>query len=182
MGSLMHAIDRFLRRLTEAVGVVGVAAICGLMVLTVITVVLRALHIAFPGSYSIIELLLVPAVSISVAYAAYANEHTRAALFVDRIKNIRLRYAINGVMLILGSLFWVIVIYATAKEAIRRGKQNELSPIIDVPVAPFRWSMAVALSLVVVVLLWHGYKLLRGYPAGGEAEENPYATPEESQQ
>ncbi|MFD1912181.1 TRAP transporter small permease [Halodurantibacterium flavum] len=165
----METIDTILRRVTTLVGIVGVGAILALMALTVVTVVFRALHIAFPGTYSLSELILIPAVSLSLAYAAMQNEHTRATLFVDLIRNDRLRNAIHGVMLILGSLFWVAVAWATIREAIRRGAQNELSPIINVPVAPFRWSMAAAIVLLVVVLLWQGFKLLRGKEIGEAA-------------
>lgn len=170
----MQAIDTILRRISDAVGVVGVLAIFSLMVLTVVTVLFRALHIAFPGTYSISELLLIPAVSISVAYAALHNEHTRATLFVDRIRKTQPRLAIHGAMLIVGSLFWIAVVWATIREAIRRGAQNELSPIINVPVAPFRWSMAAALALLCIILLWQGYKLLRGIPTDGERAHPDY--------
>ena len=170
----MQAIDNILRRVSDAVGIVGVLAIFSLMMLTVVTVVFRAMHIAFPGTYSIAELLLIPAVSISVAYAALHNEHTRATLFVDNIKHARLRRAIHGMMLILGSLFWVVVVWATIREAIRRGAQNELSPIINVPIAPFRWSMAAALALLCVLLVWQGYKLLRGIPTEDERAHPDY--------
>lgn len=164
----MHVIDRILSRICDAAGILGVLAIVSLMLLTVVTVVFRAMHIAFPGTYSIAELLLIPAVSISIAYAAMHHEHTRAVLFVDLIRNNRLRRGIHGAMLVLGSLFWVTVAWATIREAIRRGAQNELSPIINIPVAPFRWSMAAAIALVCVVLVWQGYKLLRGMPSDDE--------------
>lgn len=162
----MKFFDTLLQRITAGVGIIGVAAILALMALTVVTVLFRALHIAFPGTYSLSELILIPAVSLSLAYAAMQNEHTRATLFVDRIANERLRHTIHGSMLILGSLFWVAVAWATIREAIRRGAQNELSPIINVPVAPFRWTMAAAIILLVIVLLWQGFKLLRGKDIG----------------
>lgn len=162
MGAAMQFFDNLLRRVCEAVGFIGVAAILALMALTVVTVVFRALHIAFPGTYSLSELLLIPAVSLSLAYAAVKNEHTRVVLLVDRIKNERFRNILHGIMLMVGSLFWVFVAWATIREAIRKGAQGELSPIINVPVAPFRWAMAAALILLVIVLLWQGYKLLRG--------------------
>ncbi|MFD2647125.1 TRAP transporter small permease [Devosia albogilva] len=164
----MQLVDRILRRICEAAGIIGVLAIFSLMLLTVVTVVFRAMHIAFPGTYAIAELLLIPAVSISLAYAAMQHEHTRAVLFVDLIKNDRLRRGIHGTVLLLGSLFWVVVAWATIREAIRRGAQNELSPIINIPVAPFRWSMAAAVALLCVILVWQGYKLLRGIPAEDE--------------
>jgi hypothetical protein len=164
----MQTIDTILRKICAVAGVLGILAIVSLMTLTVVTVIFRALYIAFPGTYSLAELLLIPAVSISLAYAAMHHEHTRAVLFVDRIKNDRLRLGIHGSMLILGSLFWVAVAWATIREAIRRGAQNELSPIIHVPVAPFRWAMGIAIVLLVVVLVWQGFKLLRGIPADEE--------------
>jgi len=176
-GRTMDFIDTTLKRICGVAGVIGIAAILGLMGLTVVTVVLRAMRIAFPGTYSLSELLLIPAVSISIAYAAMYNEHTRAVIFVERISNARLRHFIHGLMLIVGSLFWVVVAWATIKEAIRRMAQNELSPIINVPVAPFRWAMAAAVILCVIVLLWQGFKLLRGVPVEDESEN--YAEPKE---
>src|SRR5690606_26882753 len=95
----MHFIDSNLRRICAVAGVIGIAAIVSLMGLTVVTVVLRALRISFPGTYSLSELLLIPAVSISVAYAAFYNEHTRAEIFVNMISNERLRNFIHGLML-----------------------------------------------------------------------------------
>lgn len=170
LGQVMQFFDTLLRRICGAAGIVGVVAILGLMALTVVTVIFRALHIAFPGTYSLSELLLIPAVSLSLAYAAMQNEHTRAVLFVDRISNQRLRLAIHGAMLMLGSVFWMAVAWATIREAIRRGAQNELSPIINVPVAPFRWTMGAAIVLLVIVLLWQGFKLLRGQPVEDEPQ------------
>ncbi|WP_196260923.1 TRAP transporter small permease [Pelagibacterium limicola] len=158
----MQRFDTILTRICQGAGILGVASILALMALTVTTVVFRALSIAFPGTYSLSELLLIPAVSLSLAYAAMQNEHTRVVLFVDRIANVRLRHAINALMLIVGSLFWVFVAWATIREAIRRGAQGELSPIINVPVAPFRWTMAAAIVLLVIVLVWQGIKLLSG--------------------
>ena len=158
----MQAFERILRAVSGIAGIAGVAAILALMLLTVTTVIFRAAHIAFPGTYVLAELLLIPAVSISIAYAAMANEHTRVELFVDTIKNLRLRRALHGVMLALGSIFWMAITWATIREAIRRGAQGETSPIINVPVSPFRWTMAGALILLCIILLWQSVKLLRG--------------------
>ncbi len=158
----MKRIDRILHHVCSLAALVGVAAILALMALTVVTVVFRALGVAFPGTYSLAELLLIPAISLSLAYAAIRSEHTRVSLFVDLIRNNRLRMAIHGTMLALGSLFWVAVTWATVREAIRRGAQGELSPIINVPVAPFRWTMAGALALFCIVLFWQAIKLWSG--------------------
>lgn len=158
----MKTFETLLRRLCAAAAFVGVAAILALMALTVITVIFRAISIAFPGTYSLSELLLIPAVSCALAYAAMQGEHTRVTLFVDRIRSQRLRLGLEGTMTFLGSLFWVAIAWATIKEALRRMAQNELSPIINVPVAPFRWAMAAAIILLCVVLMFQAIRLWRG--------------------
>ncbi|MHA6300008.1 TRAP transporter small permease [Devosia sp. CAU 1758] len=171
----MTLLGTILRRLCALAAFIGVAAILALMLLTVVTVVFRAIGIAFPGTYSLSELLLIPAVSFALAYAAMQGEHTRVTLFVDRIKSDRLRLGLHGVMTFLGSLFWVAIGWATIREAIRRGAQNELSPIINVPVAPFRWAMATAIILLCVVLIYQAIQLLRGVPVDDESQSGDYS-------
>lgn len=171
----MTLVGTILQRLCSLAAFVGVAAILALMLLTVVTVVFRAIGIAFPGTYSLSMLLLIPAVSFALAYAAMQGEHTRVTLFVDRIKSDRIRLGVHGVMTFLGSLFWVAIAWATIREAIRRGAQNELSPIINVPVAPFRWAMAAAIILLCAVLLYQAIQLLRGKPVDDEDHAGDYS-------
>lgn len=170
----MKSFEAILRRTCELAAFIGVAAIIGLMLVTVVTVIFRAIGIAFPGTYALSELLLIPAVSVALAYAAMQGDHTRVDLFVGRIKSDRVRRAIHGVMTLLGSLFWVAIAWATIREAIRRGAQNELSPIIHVPVSPFRWAMAAGIILFVVVLVFQAIKLFRNEPIEDEAHTRDY--------
>lgn len=170
----MKLFENLLRRVSSAAAFVGVAAILALMALTVVTVIFRAISIAFPGTYSLSELLLIPAVSCALAYAAMQGEHTRVTLFVDRIRSDRVRLRLEGTMTFLGSLFWVAIAWATIKEAMRRMAQNELSPIINVPVAPFRWAMAAAIILLCVILLFQAIKLWRGEPIDEDASPGDY--------
>ena len=170
----MKAFETILRRVCEAAAFVGVIAVIGLMLITVVTVIFRAIGIAFPGTYSLSELLLIPAVAFALAYAAMQGDHTRVDLFVGRIRSDRLRHGIHGVMTLLGSLFWVAIAWSTIREAIRRAAQHEVSPIINVPVSPFRWAMAAGIILFVIVLLFQALKLFRGEPIEDEARVKDY--------
>lgn len=155
--------QRILDFFSRVSGMIAVAGILALMMLTVVTVVFRAVGIAFPGTYVIAELLLIPAISFALAYATMQNEHTGVSLFVDRLHHRRFRLTLKGLMLGLGSLFWMAVAVATIREAIRRGAQGETSPIINIPIAPFRWMMAAAMILICVTLLFKVVQLLFGH-------------------
>lgn len=157
----MKLAETVLRAVTMTGALIGVLSIVALMLLTVFTVVFRAVGIAFPGTYAVAELLLMPAISFSLAYAAYEGAHTRVELLTKVLPE-RARSLLEALMLALGTVFWVVIGYAGTLEAIKRGAQNERAPIIGTPVAPFRWLMVAAIALFCAVLIYQVAKLLRG--------------------
>lgn len=153
----MTAIDIVLGRVVRFAAFLGVLSIVALMCLTVVTVSFRAIGIAFPGTYVLAELLIIPAVTLSLAYAAWEGAHTRVTLLTQHLPALFTRRLDAG-MLIGGSMFWVFVAWAGIEEALRRGAQGERTMLLNIPVAPFRWLMVAALILLVVVLF---YRALR---------------------
>lgn len=159
----MRLVEAMLRTVTLFGGLIGVVAILSLMLLTVVTVVFRAIGIAFPGTYVIAELLLIPAVSFSLAYAGYAGAHIRVELLIDRF-TVRAKRLTEATVGALGTAFWMLVAWAGIREALRRTAQNETTPIINLPVAPLRWMFVAALCLFCVILLVQVVRALRGRP------------------
>ncbi|WP_168223010.1 TRAP transporter small permease [Oceanicola sp. D3] len=157
----MQAAERILGRIVAIAALIGVAALVALMGLTVVTVTFRAIGIAFPGTYVLAELLLIPAVAFSLTYAAWCGAHTRVELLTDRLPR-RVSGPLNGLMLAAGCAFWGFVLFAALEEAIRRGAQGEVTPLLDIPVAPFRWLMVAALGLLIVTILFRALQAALG--------------------
>lgn len=157
----MRQIEMALRAVTMTGGVIGAASILFLMLLTVITVVFRFIGIAFPGTYQIAELLLIPAVSFSLLYAGYASAHTRVELIIHWFPP-RLRSIVDALVEALGVVFWGLVTYAVSREAWRHFMENEVSPIIGVPVTPFRLLMVTALALFCIMLAFQVVRAAQG--------------------
>lgn len=157
----MNAIETGLGWLVRVAALIGVATLGALMVLTVVTVVFRAVGIAFPGTYVLAELLLIPTVTFAVAFAAWEGTHTRVELLTGRLRARQARWS-NGLMLLAGTGFWGFVAYAAVEEALRRGRQGEVTPLLDIPVAPFRWLMVSAICLLIAVCLLRAAQLLTG--------------------
>ncbi|WP_172300036.1 TRAP transporter small permease [Pseudoruegeria sp. HB172150] len=157
----MRGIEAVLRVLVRLAAAVGVLSLLALMGLTVVTVTFRAIGIAFPGTYVLAELLLIPTVSCALVYAAWDSAHTRVDLLTSRLSTRTAGWS-NGLMLLLGTIFWVFVVYAATEEALRRGRQGEVTPLLDIPVAPFRWLMVAALCLMIAVCLLRAVQLASG--------------------
>lgn len=157
----MTLIETALRWIIRLAAAIGVTSLVALMALTVVTVTFRAIGIAFPGTYVLAELLLIPAVTSALAYAAWSGEHTKVELLTQTFGK-RLAGWSNGLMLLLGTVFWGFVTFAAIEEAIRRGRQGEVSPILDIPVAPFRWLMVSALCLMIAICVLRAAQMIMG--------------------
>lgn len=157
----MNRLESLLRVLVRLAAALGVASLLLLMALTVVTVAFRAVGIAFPGTYVLAELLLIPAVSFALAYAAWDRAHTRVEILTQAF-HWRLAGALHGLMLLLGTVFWGFVAWASVREAVRRGRQGEVTPLLEIPVAPFRWLMVAALCLMIAVCVLRAAQALAG--------------------
>lgn len=160
----MTAIETILRILVRISAAIGVASLLALMALTVVTVTFRAIGIAFPGTYVLAELLLIPTVTFALAYAAWEGAHTKVELLIQTFTKC-LSDGSNGLMLLTGTVFWVFVAMAAIEEAIRRGRQGEMTPLLDIPVAPFRWIMVSAICLMIAICLLRALQFLTGREA-----------------
>ena len=161
----MTAIERILGWFAKGAAGLGVLSLVALMALTVVTVTFRAIGIAFPGTYVLAELLLIPTVTCALAYAAWDGAHTKVELLVQTMRP-RLSGLSQGLMLLAGTVFWGFVAFAAIREALRRGRQGEVTPLLDIPVAPFRWLMVAALCLLIAVCLLRAVQFLTGRESG----------------
>lgn len=156
----MKRVEQALRLMTGIGALIGITSIASLMMLTVVTVVFRAIGIAFPGTYVLAELLLIPAISFSLVYAAWKRGHTRVELLVSRF-SLRVQSLLEALLTALGTIFWAFISWSVIREALIRQAQNERAPLLDFPVAPFRWLLATALVLLCVVLVYQALHALR---------------------
>lgn len=160
----MKQIESVIGTLVRVGGVIGVACILLLTVLTVATVGLRVVGVAFAGSYALSELLLMPAVTFSLTYAAWENTHTRVN-FISGFLSQGASALLEGFIALLGLVFWGFIALATFREAVHYTALGEMAAIVDVPVAPFRWLMVTALVLMCAVILFHTVRAFSGHPA-----------------
>lgn len=161
---MIDTFERLTSVLARAAAFLGVASLVCLMGLTVVTVAFRAVGIAFPGTYVLAELLLIPTVSFALAYAGWTGSHTRVELLTHNLPPLIARLA-KGTTLLAGVIFWAIVVWAGIEEVLRRSAQGETTPLLDIPVAPFRWLMVAAIILLIAILILRALQAFTGREA-----------------
>lgn len=170
--SILSRIESCIGVIVSIAAGIGVLSILALMMLTVVTVIFRFIGIAFPGTYVLSELLLVPAISFSLAYASWKGAHTKVDLLTRLLPKTAKAY-LESVMLLMGTGFWVIVCLAGIEEVLRRSAQNEATPLLDIPVAPFRWLMVSAIVLMIIILVFRAIQsLVRAKPGIEDQHES----------
>ena len=159
MEAPLRLIERILGAAVRVAALLGVASLVVLVGLVVVTVTFRAIDIAFPGTYVLQQLMIIPTVSLSLAYAAWKGRHTRVEILTQRFPS-RVARPLEALMLVTGSVFWVVVGYAWYLQAVINGRRGEKTPLLDIPVWPFRWLMVGAVILMVVVVFFRALELL----------------------
>lgn len=174
---MLKILETGLGALVRASALMGVLTLLALMGLIVVTVIFRAIGIAFPGTYVLSELLLIPTITLSLAYAAWDGAHTKVDLLTQTLPT-RLADWLEGLMLLLGCGFWGFVLWSAIHDAQRHAAQGEKTPLLDIPVAPFRWLIVGATALLIAVLV---LRALQRFAPGAERPRDPHAPdPQES--
>lgn len=149
---MLRSLETLLGAFVRASALFGVVTLLALMMLIVVTVVFRAIGVAFPGTYVLSELLLIPTITLSLAYAAWGGAHTQVELLTQTFPR-AVRGPVEGGMLLLSTVFWGFVLWAGVHDARRSVAQGEVTPLLDIPVPPFRWAFVGAIVLLIAVVI-----------------------------
>jgi len=155
----MRLIERSLGLAVQGAAIIGVVALVVLIGLVVVTVTFRAIDIAFPGTYVLQQLMIIPTVSLSLVYAAWKGRHTRVEILTQKFRP-EVARPLEALMLVTGSIFWIVVGYAWYQQALIAGARGEKTPLLDIPVWPFRTLMVAAVILMVLVVFYRALELL----------------------
>ena len=162
-----------LRRLARAIaGPLGALASLStivMMIAIVIDVVSRNIgQSSVPGLVEMSESALVATVFLGLAYAGATNAHVAVDLFTDAMPRALAR-ALTLVMWIAGVGITAWFVLGSVQRALASTRSNELrAGLIDWPLWPSRWIIAIGLVAFLVVAVINVLLLLRKQPLLGE--------------
>ncbi len=125
-------------------GLVGIVLVAG--------VVIRFFGHAFSGSYDLVQILIVVAVSFAFVECELKNRHAKAEVVVDRLRP-RMRAWFESLTTLCSLFYWVVLVYSGCLLALRKFADHEETDMLKVPIAPFRGAWLFGLFLMCVVLL-----------------------------
>ena len=145
-----------------AMGAVFMSAIALIITATVLG---RAFRIALPGTFDLVETLVVVAIAFALVYGQLQDRHLRAEIAIERLRG-RVKEGIESFLGVLNLLFWAVLLWAAVEVMLDKWSAGEETEILKVPILPFRGVWVFALILMCLLLLVKLFRHLKGLVKG----------------
>lgn len=131
------------------------------------SVICRAFHVALPGTFDLVETLVVVAIAFALVYGQLEDRHLRADIAIGRLRG-RVRSAIESFLGVLNIAYWATLLCAAVVMMRNKWGEDETTDILRVPVVPFRGVWVFALILMVFLLIFQLIRHVKALIKGGE--------------
>jgi TRAP-type C4-dicarboxylate transport system permease small subunit len=165
----MGSFEKFIKKLGNGGTAVGAVFIFAIALLITTTVIGRALHVAFPGTFDLVETLIVVGIAFALVYGQLEDRHLRADIAIERIKG-RVRSAIESFLGILNIGYWVLLLVSGFVMMLKKWEGDEETSVLNVPIVPFRGIWIFALVIMVFLLLFKFAHHLKALFKGGNGK------------
>lgn len=155
----MNRFADIIRRVTVLGTGLGAAFLAGIMVLIVASIIVRLFGRVIPGSYELIELMIVVTVAFALAYTGLKQGHVTVNIIVSRFPQ-RVQDIVAGFTCLISLGIWGVMAWAAYKIAVEKGIL-EVTEYFLVPYIPFRFVFALGLLLLSLAFLIDMYNALK---------------------
>jgi TRAP-type C4-dicarboxylate transport system permease small subunit len=163
----MGSFEKIIIKIGNWGTVVGSVFMSAIALLITTSVICRAIHIALPGTFDLVETLVVVTISFALVYGQLEDRHLRADIAIERLKG-RIRSAVESFLGVLNLTYWVILLCAAVVMMRNKWSGDETTDILNVPVVPFRGVWVFALILMVFLLIFKLIHHMKALIKGGK--------------
>jgi TRAP-type C4-dicarboxylate transport system permease small subunit len=148
-------VDSFVKvfhRISSVGAVIGACFLSGIMLVVIASIIVRPFGETVPGSYEMIELLIVVTIAFAYAYTTLKQGHISVGLLVSRFKP-RTQGIISSLTWLISLATWGLIVWASTDLMFDRWTR-ELTEFLEIPFLPFRlvWSFGLLLFCVALAL------------------------------
>ena len=115
----MGAFEKVIHKIGNWGTVMGAVFMLAIALLVTFTVIGRAFHIAFPGTFDLVETMMVVSIAFALVFGQLQDRHLRTELTMERIKG-RLKSGLESFLGVLSLFYWVVLLYTGIELGIDR--------------------------------------------------------------
>jgi TRAP-type transport system small permease protein len=155
-----NCAERTITSIARISGYIAVGILILMMLLTVVDVFLRhVFNLPILGSLEITEFMMVSLAFFSIGWATLAKAHVLVDILARRLSS-RTQARVNIPLHVLYLALYVFIAWQSALEALNNWRMDERSIVLEIPVFPFYFMVAIGCAVVSLVLLLGLVKLI----------------------
>ena len=155
----MKYFEAFVSRVSLLARDIGAVFLLTVMAVIVCNVFYRALGGIIPGTYDLVELLIVPALAFALVTVELAKRHTIVDMILNYLPS-KARLWVELAMTLISLTFWSIVCWASYWITMEKMRIGERTDTLRVSIIPIRWLWVFALGWLIVVIVLNTCKLI----------------------
>ena len=161
----MERFEKFIIRIGTWGTAMGAVFMSAIALIITAMVLGRAFRIALPGTFDLVETLVVVTIAFALVCGQLQDRHLRAEIAIGRLRG-RLKDGIESFLGILNLFYWAVLLWAGTAMFWDKWNKGETTEILRVPVVPFRGVWIFALALMVVLLSIKLIRHIKGFIKG----------------
>ncbi len=146
------SIEKIMDRLVTWGGVCGAVSMAVVMVIIVMDVIGRFIGYALPGTFDLVETIMIIACAYSLVYCQMRDRHAKADVLLTRLPP-RAQSIFQAFTTFLSIGLWGVFVWAGVVMFVSKWQRGEQTDILRISVLPFRFLWVVSLILMLIILV-----------------------------
>lgn len=155
---------KYLELAVKHVSVIGrnIGAVFLLAVVTIMcaNVTYRAIGGIIPGTFDLVELLIVPAIGFALVTVEYQRRHTVVDMVVALLP-VRVRSWLDLIVSVIGVFYWAALCWAGYKMLLKKMTTGEATQLLQLSVIPYRMIWVFTLGWICIVIVRNVVKMAK---------------------
>ncbi len=155
----MDSFVNAFRRISSVGAIIGACFLAGIMLLVVTSIIVRLFGETVPGSYEIIELLIVVTIAFAYAYTSLKQGHISVTLLSSRFKP-RTQAIVASLTWLISLVIWGLIVWSSTDFMLTKWIR-ERTELLEIPFLPFRMVWVFGLFLFCIALAIDMYNAVK---------------------
>lgn len=139
---------------------IGAAFLLAVVAIMCANVAYRSVGGIIPGTFDLVELLIIPAIGFALVTVEYQRRHTVVDI-VTTLLPVRFRSWLDISVSVISLFYWVALCWAGYKMLLRKMATGESTQLLQLSVIPYRLVWVFTLGWICVVIVYSVLKMLK---------------------
>jgi TRAP-type C4-dicarboxylate transport system permease small subunit len=153
---MMNFYDKIMNGTVKFTSYIGQFALAAVMFIITANVIYRIFGKIIPGTYDLIETIVVLVSAFALPLCELAKKHTNVDMLIVLMKD-KPRIWLEQFCNLISLAYWVTIAWATTRVTFEKAAIGEATDLLKVSIIPFRFIWSFGLVLMAAIVVYNMY-------------------------